>query len=202
MNPVTRIETYLAKMGGQDVQIPDAPNTKLEVYLTKLCGVDVELPEQPDTRFEVYLRRLCEVSAEDSLFESNTLLSSLDANGNRCPWKENTRWSDSAGVEANAEGIYLSGYIPCVKGQTVYLKNVNLPNVNGSGVIHWFSDLGTRMGGSHITDVVTYWNGLVDENNIVEQFTLPPYDTYADVKYLRIECIGFDDTSVVTVKDE
>jgi len=132
---------------------------------------------------------------------TNLLLTAVDAEGNLCPWKENTRWSGSSNAEANSTGTWLSGYFPYSPGQTIYLKNVNLPNVNGSGVVHYFSDLGARIGGVHINDVVTYWNGVTDENNMVTQFTMFVNEAYADVRYLRIECKGFDSTSVITVDE-
>lgn len=130
---------------------------------------------------------------------SNLLATALDNDGNLCPWKENTRWSGSNNREVENAGTYLSGHFPYAPGQTVYLKNVTLLNQNGSGVIHYFSDLGVRVGGVHINDAVQYWNGITDENNMVTQFTMSTDAAYADVRYLRIECTGFDSTSIVTV---
>lgn len=130
---------------------------------------------------------------------NNLLTTALDNDGNICAWKENTRWSGSSGGEVSSTGTYLSGHFPYTPGQTVYLKNVNLPNVNGSGVIHYYSDLGVRIDGVHINDAVNYWSGVVDDNNMVTQFTMFVNEAYADVKYLRIECLGFDSTSIVTV---
>lgn len=130
---------------------------------------------------------------------TNLLLSAVDNDGNLCPWKENTRWSGSSNAEVESAGTFLSGHIPCMPGQTVYLQNVTLLNQNGSGVIHYFSQPGQRVNGAHINDVVTYWEGKTDIYNMVTQFTLPDTDIYADVQYIRIECTGFDSTSVVTV---
>ena len=56
MTPITRIEHYLAKMNGEDVQIP-APITRKELYLAKICGEDVEVPE-PVTIDEKFLYAL------------------------------------------------------------------------------------------------------------------------------------------------
>lgn len=130
---------------------------------------------------------------------NNLLATALDNEGNLCPWKENTRWSGSSGGEVESTGTYLSGHFPYTPGQTVYLKNVTLLNQNGSGVVHYFSDLGVRIDGVHINDVVKYWNGVTDENNMVTQFTMFTDAAYADVRYLRIECTGFDSSSIVTV---
>lgn len=131
--------------------------------------------------------------------ENNLLATAVDADGSLCPWKENVRWSGSSNAEVESAGTFLSGYFPYTPGQTVYLKNVNLPNVNGSGAIHYFSGLGTRVGGVHINDAVKYWSGAVDENNLVTRFTMFTDDSYAQVAWLRVECLGFDSTSVITV---
>lgn len=132
---------------------------------------------------------------------TNLLLTAVDNDGNLCPWKENTRWSGSGGTEVESTGTYLSGHIPYTPGQTMYFKNVNLPNLNGSGVVHYFSDLGVRIDGVHINDAVTYWSGVTDDNNMVTQLTMFVNEAYAEVKYLRIECMGFDSTSVITVDE-
>lgn len=132
---------------------------------------------------------------------TNLLLTAVDSDGSLCPWEENIRWSGSSGGEVESAGTYLSGHIPYTPGQTVYLKNVTLLNENGSGVIHYFSDLGVRIDGTHVNDAVNYWSGVVDSNNMVTQFTMFVDDAYADVKYLRIECTGFDSTSIVTVDE-
>ena len=129
----------------------------------------------------------------------NLLLTAVDSDGSICPWEENIRWSGSSNGEVVSEGVFLSGHIPYTPGQTVYLKNVNLPNISGSGVIHYFSAPGVRIGGTHISDAVKYWNGVTDSSNMVTQFTMFRDDAYANVRYIRIECSGFDSTSVVTV---
>lgn len=56
--PVTRIEKFLAKIGGQDVSIP-TPVTREEQYLAKLAGEDVSVPD-PVTRKEQFLKEACE----------------------------------------------------------------------------------------------------------------------------------------------
>lgn len=56
MNPVTRYETYLAKLGGQDVEIP-TPVTREEALLAKACGEEVA-EITPVTRREMLLDNL------------------------------------------------------------------------------------------------------------------------------------------------
>lgn len=51
--PITRIEKYLAKIAGESVTIP-VPKTRIEMYLAKIAGEDIEVPV-PITRVEMYL---------------------------------------------------------------------------------------------------------------------------------------------------
>ena len=51
-----RIELYLRKINGEDVQLPEYPVTTIEKFLAYKCGEDVELPE-PVTRLEMLLAK-------------------------------------------------------------------------------------------------------------------------------------------------
>lgn len=51
--PQTRAELFLAKIAGESVELP-APQSRLELFLAKIAGQDVELPE-PQARVELYL---------------------------------------------------------------------------------------------------------------------------------------------------
>ena len=51
-----RIELYLRKINGEDVQLPEYPVTTIEKFLAYKCGEDVELPE-PMTRLEMLLAK-------------------------------------------------------------------------------------------------------------------------------------------------
>lgn len=53
MNPITRIEYYLANLAGQEVAIPE-PITRQEMFLAYLCGERETMPE-PITRIERYM---------------------------------------------------------------------------------------------------------------------------------------------------
>lgn len=57
MVPVTHKEFFLAKLEGEDIEIP-APVTREEFYLAYLCGVEVDLPV-PVTVDEMYLAAMC-----------------------------------------------------------------------------------------------------------------------------------------------
>ncbi len=56
ITPLTRLETYLAKIAGEDITAPEA-RTRLEAYLAKIAEEDVEVPE-PRTRIEYYLNKI------------------------------------------------------------------------------------------------------------------------------------------------
>lgn len=60
--PIYRISKYLAKIIGQDVEIP-APIYRKEFYLAKICGETVTLPE-PISRVDHYLARLAGLDVE------------------------------------------------------------------------------------------------------------------------------------------
>ena len=51
-----RIELYLRKILGEDVELPERPITRVEAFLAYRCGEDVELPT-PITRIEMFLAK-------------------------------------------------------------------------------------------------------------------------------------------------
>lgn len=83
INPVTRLEFYLASLSGMDVQPPSyvtrlehylqdiidgnasaiVPVTRVEYYLAKISGADVSIPA-PVTRLEVYLAKIAGMEVE------------------------------------------------------------------------------------------------------------------------------------------
>lgn len=63
--PVTRFEMYLAKIAGANVVVP-TPKTRVEEYLAKIAGEDIETPD-PVTRFEEYLAQWAEGAGYDEV---------------------------------------------------------------------------------------------------------------------------------------
>ena len=55
-DPITREETYLSAIAGDDVNLPD-PITRKETYLAAMAGMAVELPA-PVTREEAFLKQI------------------------------------------------------------------------------------------------------------------------------------------------
>jgi hypothetical protein len=64
MTPVTHKEYFLAKLSGEEVEIP-SPVTREEVYLAILCGETIDVPT-PATIDEEYLAALCGMSITPS----------------------------------------------------------------------------------------------------------------------------------------
>lgn len=58
LEPITRIEHYLAKIAGEDVVTPEV-KTRLEAYLAKIAGADIIVPEAK-TRLEYFLNEIAE----------------------------------------------------------------------------------------------------------------------------------------------
>ena len=58
MTPASKEEIYLAKLCGEEWNLP-YPTSRLEYYYAKLCGMDVPLPTNPLSRPEFYLAHLC-----------------------------------------------------------------------------------------------------------------------------------------------
>ena len=62
MNESTRIELFLAKIIGEEVETPE-PHTRIELFLAKIAGEDVETPT-PITRIELFLAKILGESVE------------------------------------------------------------------------------------------------------------------------------------------
>lgn len=60
--PTTRSEAYLAKICGEDAEIPE-PQTRTDLFLAALAGADVVTPE-PRTRSEIFLASILGQSVE------------------------------------------------------------------------------------------------------------------------------------------
>jgi hypothetical protein len=56
--PTGRVETYLASIAGQNVELPVVPTGRMETYLAKIAGQDVIIPDKPISRREKYLAKI------------------------------------------------------------------------------------------------------------------------------------------------
>ncbi len=134
---------------------------------------------------------------------TNLLPTALAADGvsvyNGKGWKENVRWSSSGNSESTMDGIYMTGYIPCAKGDIVRLENIEMQIANEANRgchIHFYASL-TDTNEATISGqgIVNYNSGVFadEENGDLVQFT-------ADSDgYFRLQCTGIDENSIITV---
>lgn len=63
--PGSRLELYLARIAGADVDIPIPPQSRLELYLARISGTDMatKIP-YPQSRLELYLARIAGENVE------------------------------------------------------------------------------------------------------------------------------------------
>ena len=61
---ITRIEKYLAKIIGEDVELPESPIYREEFYLAKIAGETVNVLPTPITRIDFYLAKIAGESVE------------------------------------------------------------------------------------------------------------------------------------------
>lgn len=116
-------------------------------------------------------------------------------------WKENTRWSDYSSVEKDADGIYLTGFIPVSAGNTIYLKNVTMPKSDEYDcvVFFWKDDISGKESGAHSgTNLTEYNNAIWGTDGNLKQFTIPTTSAH---KYIRIQCGGITDASIITINE-
>lgn len=115
-------------------------------------------------------------------------------------YKADTRWSSSSKAESTSTGIYLTGYIPINEGDVIRLKNITMPNeASNYCVLHMFRTLDdTNEGNINNTNIESYYSPEWDDNGNLTQFTIPSASEY---KYVRIQCGGIDDTSIITINE-
>lgn len=136
---------------------------------------------------------------------TNLLPLALDADGssiyNGIGYKVDTRWSSSGNAESTATGIYLTGWIPCTIGDTVYLKNITMPFVDGNAcLVHCFvNTFETATQNSGAVSGLDDWSPVLDENNNLIQFTVPT--KVGSLTHIRIQCGNINAASVITVNE-
>ena len=92
LTPMTRLESYLAKIRGDEVDTPET-KTRLESYLNKIAGIESEEIPVPRSRLEFYLAALAgeeiEVPApktrlEEYLYKMIKKFGKMEINGSKC----------------------------------------------------------------------------------------------------------------------
>ncbi len=82
--PLSRNETYLAFLAGEEVELPPAPLSRIESYLAKCCGLEVTLPPAPLSETEIFLAYLAGENVtlpEQPSTRINILLATIIENG-------------------------------------------------------------------------------------------------------------------------
>ncbi len=133
---------------------------------------------------------------------TNVLPMALAADGksvyNGKGWKENTRWSGSGNTESTSTGIYLTGYIPVSGTDTIYLKKITMPTgTSNDTIVHLFKSLDdANEANSNGSILDEYHSAVRDANGNLIQFKVA-----GDYKYIRIQCGGITDASIITINE-
>lgn len=99
--PQSRAELYLAKIAGESVDLP-TPESRLDLFLAKIAGQSVELPT-PQSRMELYLAAIAGEDVEPPEFWTTPVEYYLDQWGGTLP----SDYRRVAGFEFNANTYYL-----------------------------------------------------------------------------------------------
>lgn len=144
---------------------------------------------------------------------TNQLKISTDRNGNvynGIGYRENTR-SNSSGMDQEAPGWDVTGFIPAVRGDIIRFKNVTFMDLYGETTgtnrcaVHFFDSEKTLIVASAAFAVGTapeaIWNVVYAENGDIIQFTLPS-NYSSSIAYIRIIAHDYNENSVITVNEE
>lgn len=142
----------------------------------------------------------------------NQIPLSVESNGQ--PYNGGTGYKSgyrlgSAGTESAQSGAFVTGFIPCVKGQTISLENLELPATNYTNY-NWcyigvYDASKTKMFCNYSKD----WYGIranaatKDANNHITALTLSEALNHGDLTnmaYFRISALSIDGTSAIYVE--
>jgi hypothetical protein len=179
-----------------------ATNTHVDIreQINQISSENEEIKTDVET-----LQKQVGVLTGEAAAYTNVLPLALAADGtsvyNEIGYKANTRWSSSGNSEMEMTGAYLTGWIPCKIGDTVYLKNVTMPNADGSYcLVHQFNNsFTTAVQNSNATYMSKSWNAVWDADGNLTQFT--PANTVTTT-HIRIQCGGITEKSIITINEE
>ncbi len=105
----------------------------------------------------------------------------------------------SSGNESTDANAYTTGYIPCMSGSTIYLKNISMPDESSHGNrIGLYNADKSVISGYPITSSVTASNPVFDDNGNLTQFYI---DHGEELAYIRVSAWLIDETSIITVNE-
>lgn len=136
---------------------------------------------------------------------TNQIPISTDASGNvynSKGFKENVLVS--AGVEYNHTGKDTTGFIPCVVGNVIRLKNVAFNNEQNCRLNFYKADktyIGQAAGNSTYI-LNTSFKGVKDADGYYTQFTITSRTETTNCAFIRITANDINDSSIVTINEE
>ena len=123
-------------------------------------------------------------------------------------WTENVRLSGSNGSEKENPGSYTTGFIKAKSGDVIYLKNVNMPDSDenyASMVYHFDGDkvfiTGYGYNSEILSEATVSSTMTYDENGWCTKFVVQSSASLDAMVYIRITCLGIDETSIITVNE-
>lgn len=122
---------------------------------------------------------------------------------NTVGWTDGIRLSAGDGGDRTSEINDTTGFIPCKSGDTIYLKNVNMVNgdTNYCNVVYHFKEDKSFINGYYYNEANLgdrFSKVTIDENGYYTQI---PVEIIEDVAFIRISCLGIDETSIITVNE-
>lgn len=111
---------------------------------------------------------------------------------------EGYRLSTSTGGIKENSNTDVTGFIPCVANDRIYLKNITAPisdSANYSGTVCYYDASKTFVTGFYVNTIDTT---LQDENGNISRFIVQDMENTA---YLRFCAQNIDDTSIITVNE-
>lgn len=163
--------------------------TELNYVDGTTSNIQTQLNSKAVAEDAVYFNQTGTVGAVRSNF-TNLIPSSIDLNGNiynNIGYKPNTRWSSSGNTETSYNGMCLSGYMPCKKGDVLRLKNIEVGTY--SPYILLFNSL-TRIPFK-----------LISSFPQPDQLGVYTFTLSDDVAYFRISVGVIDSTSIATINE-
>lgn len=101
--PLTRKESYLAEIAGQNVVIPEKPLTREESYLAAIAGQNVIVPDKPITREEAYLDAILQGGGGGG--GSTLIAKTITENGTYDPKDDDADGYSSVEVNVDSGGV-------------------------------------------------------------------------------------------------
>lgn len=140
------------------------------------------------------------VATNNSATYTNKILNSIDTDGsvyNSFGFKENKYIISGTGDVGDRSGCYVTGFIPCVSGDTLYFKNVDIKTGDSNRRISLYDSNKNHMRTLDTRSTAFDW--VYGEDGLLKSFKVPYSTTNTASAYVRVTAgyIGID--SIITV---